>query len=139
MKKKIIKILLIIIKVIAAPIIWIVGFNITSDLFSYSFIVSESIILLICGLILCNSNWTQALFTWSLSVLFFSLILMPLIIKIPDSFPEEFFYYIGAVAVILVYILAYAIPTLISTCVVMLVYKFIQKKRTAKKLDTSED
>jgi len=143
LKKKTVKILFIIIKAIAATIVWIVGFGITSDLFShslFSFITPISIIiLLICGLILHYNNRIKTLFIWSLSVLFFSLILMPLMIELPDTLRnQEFVSYIGLFVMIFFYIIVYAISTFISTLIVMLVYKFIHKKRKAKKLDKDE-
>ena len=50
-------------------------------------------------------------------------------VELPDTvYNDEFVFYIGVVVIIFSYIIAYAISTLTSTFIAMLVYKFIQKK-----------
>jgi hypothetical protein len=133
LKKRIGTILLMIVKASAAAILWMVGFGITSDLSSHSLfsliMPIYIMIALICGIILCNSNWRHSLFTWFISVLFFSFVLIPAMVELPDTvYNDEFVFYIGVVVIIFSYIIAYAISTLTSTFIAMLVYKFIQKK-----------
>jgi hypothetical protein len=97
-------------------------------------IVCGVIELLICSLLVLERTWKKTLQTWCISVLFFSLVWMPLIYKIPQALfdlsldLDLIFAFIG-------YIIAYIFSTFTSTFLVMLGYESIQKKHKTKKLD----
>ena|GEM_PF-1165506 len=99
--------------------------------------------LLICGLIIRNNFWRQTLFTWMISVTSYSIILIPVIsYEFKDMFSDLVFAFGFSpflIFVLLYHVLIYGIYTFISTLVVMLVYKFIQKKRTAKHLHDTDN
>ena len=146
LKKRIVRVLRIIIKSGFSAILWYCGITVmfSTLILTDSFIITivcGVIELLICSLLVLERTWKKTLQTWCISVLFFSLVWMPLIYKIPQALfdlsldLDLIFAFIG-------YIIAYIFSTFTSTFLVMLGYESIQKKHKTKKLDeydTSDD
>ena len=140
------KFLPIIIKSFCAAAFWHIGFYGIFYL-PESFINTETIYLLmivdllIFGLILRNNSWLKVLISWCISVVFCILMLLPQMFNIPQymyDFSASSLYMVLLFFALKEILIAYIISTFISTLIVMLVYKFIQKKRAAKKLDEDE-
>ena len=137
MKKS--KILPMIFKGIITAIVWRIIFYIIVELhppfieYGNLFLIIPIFGMLVCGMILLSDSWLRTLISWLISGMISILIFFPLIFGMPQSLFDEFYF-----RLMFGYLIICTVPTFISTLIVMLVYKFIQKKRMAKKLDEDE-
>jgi hypothetical protein len=123
------KILPVLLKGVIAPIICTLGFYtlLMISPLEITYILL-TIWLLIYGLILRGNYLTDTLISWVISIAVSLFVCIPTLLGFFNSLPMLYYY-------LLPLIFIYIISTFISTTAVMLMYKYIQKKRMAKKLD----
>ena len=147
MKKNKSIVLFVIIKGICAAAFWQLGL-LGIFYLPLSFISTETINLLmiigllIYGLILRNNSWLKVLISWCVSVVFCILMLLPQMFDIPQfmyDFSASSLYMVLLFFALKEVLITYIISTFISTLVVMLAYKFIQKKRMEKHLHDTDN
>ena len=127
-----------ILKGVGTASIWRLGFYLLFELrlsflnmFSIDFLII--IVSIICGVILRSNSWLLTFVSWLISVLFSLMVLFPLMIGIPPIFHDSFY-----LLMLYGFLSMYVTSTFIPAFIIMLVSKFIQKKRAAKKAERTD-